>query len=86
MDDLFSNISSIILMLSQLDKLLADRRLLGRWIRFSVSHDQDQCSPLIQAGTCVFCPAEELLTASQISAGVQWPSAAFLPDSFDRSV
>lgn len=53
-----------------------------RWIRFSVSHDQDQHSLLAQPGACELCSAEELLTASHISAGVWRPSAAFLPDLF----
>lgn len=67
MDDFPSSTPSITLLLSQLDELLADRRQLWGWIRFSVSHDQDQHSPLVQGGTCVLSSAKELLKASQIA-------------------
>lgn len=86
MDYLSRSTPSITLLLSQLGELLADRRHLERWICFSVSHDQDQHSPLVQAGTCVLSSAEELLRASQTAPEVPWPSAASPPGLFGRSV
>lgn len=86
MDYLPSRTPSITVLLSQLDELLADRRHLRRWIRSSVSYDQDQHSPLSQVGACVLSSARESLKASQIAPEVHLPSAASPAGLFGRSV